>query len=544
VFSKPILCINIACNIIAWSKKVVRLHTEKFKVIQEYDTKKNYDESITPRLCSILTLLQKDQIVTRNDFRDIIFKNFDKFTTTYAEYLATIAVQIGQRVGIFIKYDGHSMTVDEFLELPTVSEYIEGLKKTKKKHLPDNSKLVTSTKANHFYKLRMFNTWLSGKIFELPIRVDLGNNTYRIETKKVKIKHVEHFFKLYKNAGDEKFEYAKVCKKYLNDKEYHGNVSTHYMIVKRVVITEYFKANGQIIQIPFKPDVNYNDEKENDERILTIPEIFEMLTKGDASLLDRAVLLTKFQRGLDNITLADRFNFEAWPQIIDWFKTEDFTKWDLNLCPVPVILTRIKIGYKHRGFLDVDAVTAIIEYLRYRQRKKGYTMKAGEPIFVTQKSNPISESWITDLVIRLADHANIQAKMVVNGKPMNIKTAHELRDTLKSTLIECGTVQYVAELAIGHMIGDSYEKQDKLYPETSRQEYAKASKKINIISNANKYIQSMGNITKQDKKIEEMEERLERMEQMDNEKKRRIDKAGLLEKIEELTRQVEELDED
>ncbi|MBT6646042.1 MAG: hypothetical protein HOB51_00775, partial [Thaumarchaeota archaeon] len=41
----------------------------------------------------------------------------------------------------------------------------------------------------------------------------------------------------------------------------------------------------------------------------------------------------------------------------------------------------------------------------------------------------------------------------------------------------------VCELAIGHKIGDSYEKQDKLYPDKSRQEYMKASSKINIFSN-------------------------------------------------------------
>jgi len=50
-------------------------------------------------------------------------------------------------------------------------------------------------------------------------------------------------------------------------------------------------------------------------------------------------------------------------------------------------------------------------------------------------------------------------------------------------LIVEGVAPYVCELAIGHKIGDSYEKQDKLYPDKSRQEYMKASSKINIFSN-------------------------------------------------------------
>ena len=62
------------------------------------------------------------------------------------------------------------------------------------------------------------------------------------------------------------------------------------------------------------------------------------------------------------------------------------------------------------------------------------------------------------------------------------KTSHEMRDLLKTTLIVSGTVDYVCDIVIGHKVGDSYEKQDKLYPDKSRNEYAKASKKLNIFS--------------------------------------------------------------
>ena len=51
-----------------------------------------------------------------------------------------------------------------------------------------------------------------------------------------------------------------------------------------------------------------------------------------------------------------------------------------------------------------------------------------------------------------------------------------------------GCQDYVCQLAIGHTVLDSYEKQDKLYPEHSRKEYSKASNKINIFTNASNFV--------------------------------------------------------
>ncbi len=220
-----------------------------------------------------------------------------------------------------------------------------------------------------------------------------------------------------------------------------------------------------------------------------------MLTTGKASLLDRAVVLCKFQRGLDNSTLVDRFNFTAWKQIIKWFGTEVFEKWDLSKCPVPIILTRIKTGYRHRGFLDIDAIESLQKYLKFRYEKTGRPMEVGEPIFLNDRNNPINENWVQRLIPRLAKNAGIQRKFMVNSRIKKEKTSHELRDLLKSTLIASDVVQYVCDLAIGHKIKDSYEKQDELYPEKSRAEYMKASKKINIFSNITHYMK--GDMEKQ-----------------------------------------------
>lgn len=117
-------------------------------------------------------------------------------------------------------------------------------------------------------------------------------------------------------------------------------------------------------------------------------------------------------------------------------------------------------------------------------------MRVGKPLFVDKNNNAISINWVSRLVPRLAVKAGIQNNLDGNRIiKKSEKVGHELRDLLKSTLIVSGCMHYVCELAIGHTVGDSYEKQDKLYHDKSRSEYAKASSKINIFSNVSTYIQ-------------------------------------------------------
>ena len=131
-------------------------------------------------------------------------------------------------------------------------------------------------------------------------------------------------------------------------------------------------------------------------------------------------------------------------------------------------------------------------------------MKDGEPMFLGRTNQPIKDWWVAQLIPKLARNAGIQKTMnsseLVNRHE---KTSHELRDLLKSTLIVEGVAPYVCELAIGHKIGDSYEKQDKLYPDKSREEYMKASSKINIFSNIVHNMNGSADVTKYKKQIED-----------------------------------------
>ena len=124
-------------------------------------------------------------------------------------------------------------------------------------------------------------------------------------------------------------------------------------------------------------------------------------------------------------------------------------------------------------------------------KSKNEIMKKGEPLFVLKGNFPLTVNWVTRLIPRLARTAGIQKIIKSDAVCKKYeKTGHELRDLLKSTLISCDVAGYVCELAIGHKIGDSYEKQDKLYPEKTRSEFAKASKKINIFSNISNFVKN------------------------------------------------------
>lgn len=206
----------------------------------------------------------------------------------------------------------------------------------------------------------------------------------------------------------------------------------------------------------------------------------KILTVGKPSITEKAVFLCKFQRGLDASTFADRFNFQALEQINKYFKTNNHVSWDLDLCPVPIKLVRMKTGFSHLGFLDRDAIVALQNYLELIKSKNIFIDKA---LFVNKFANPISNSWITTHFFNLTIMSGIQK---MNSKYSNgfkyLIGSHKLRDLLKSTLIDSGCRIDVADHVIGHMPKDSYEKQSKLYPETLRKEYAKSSKRLNIFS--------------------------------------------------------------
>ena len=82
----------------------------------------------------------------------------------------------------------------------------------------------------------------------------------------------------------------------------------------------YFEKNDYPIK--FKFDASTEHEKSESQSMLNLKDVFALVTKGNPSIMERAIVLCKFHRGLDNSTFADGFNFESWKQICKHFGTD------------------------------------------------------------------------------------------------------------------------------------------------------------------------------------------------------------------------------
>ena len=280
------------------------------------------------------------------------------------------------------------------------------------------------------------------------------------------------------------------------------------MIALYIIFT-YFAKNDSILNFKFDPSARHKVRTDEDEQAsLSIDELIQLLTVGNPTLVQKSALMCKFHRGLDTSTLIDRFNFEAWAQLVEYFGGTDYSKWDLSLCPAPIFLTRIKTGVAHTGFLERDAVDSIRKYLDFRKKKTGEDMKEGDAIFLTEKRKPINKEWITSTMSKLRKNAGLDQTLSGYKITRYKINSHEFRDLLKSTLIDCGVRPDIADHAIGHAPKDSYEKQATLYPKTLRNEYAKASKRLNIFSNITSMAKGADNISEVNDKLNEMEKKL------------------------------------
>jgi len=391
-------------------------------------------------------------------------------------------LKIAKELGILKEVSDKPYSFEEFCNLESVSYFASQLRGSKNRNLKETRKIV-STKKDYLYRLWEFNNWLHGKAFDFKVEKHLSETTFEIKTEKITLENVEHFLELFKQPHSNDSDYIKIIKRFLND-EMHVKCSVGYMKLKHVSILAFFEKNECELRFKYDPNINHQDySEESSNALLTLDDLGDMIRNGGASPLDNAVVLCKFQRGLDNTTMIDRFNFQVWEQLVNYFGSEIYESWDLKKCPVPIKLTRVKTNYTHTGYLDYDAIDAIQKYLKIRYTKTGEIMQVGQPLFLNSRNQPIGYFWISSVIPRLAKNAGIQKK-IKNGEltSRNEKTSHELRDLLKSTLVVNGVASYVCELAIGHKIGDSYEKMDKLYPDKSRIEYAKASIQLNIVS--------------------------------------------------------------
>ncbi len=486
----------------------------EYEVLENFDPSK-HEQFFSKSQTKCMGLLKKGFVFTPvkliNDNLDYLptFIAKNKHRATSITVFNTLRIAKG--LGIVRVVDDKPIPFDDFCQLESVSYFADQLRGSKNKNLVEKRKLV-STKKDYLYRTWEFSNWLHGKTFDFKVVKHLSETTFETKTEQITLEGLEHLLNLYKESFQTNSDYVRVIKKFLND-EVHAKCSVGYMKLKHVAIMSFFEKNECDLRFKYDPNNNHQDfREESSNAILSLDDLGEMLRVGKASVLDYAVVLSKFQRGLDNSTLCDRFNFQVWDQLVEYFGTEIYEKWDLTQCPVPIRLTRVKTSYTHTGYLDYDAIDAIQKYLKIRYEKTGKAMEFHQPLFLNSRGDPISYLWVINLIPRLAKNAGIQKKIKnSNLTQRNEKTSHELRDLLKSTLIVEGVADYVCELAIGHKVGDSYSKMDKLYPDKSRVEYAKASAKLNIVS------KMKSSLSEDYSSLVELEEKMQKKSDSDHE---------------------------
>jgi len=407
----------------------------------------------------------------------------------------------------------HELSFGEFVKQESMEELLLNLRGSKHKKTKPKSKLdLHSTQLVYANRLYHFHQWLNGKEFEFNNFVHTGENTFKNVRETVTLKGLQHLLRLYQDSFNSKRDFARLLKKYLNDSIHEGKYASS-MIVERSAIKAYFRHNETDIDIQFNPKMRYKSKDESDEQPgLSLEDLMKLLTVGRPTLVQKAMILCKFHRGLDTSTLVDRFNFEAWKQLVQWFGTEIYTLWDVDKSPVPIKLTRMKTDFTHTGFLDRDAIVAIQDYLEEEEKKKGRKVQDGEPLFVNQKDKPIDVHWVSRSFNRMAEKAGIQSKLPgYQYKTKFSKDSHELRDLLESTLLDCDVRSDVVEHVTGHKPRDSYEKQAILYPDSLRAEYTKASRRINIFSNMSHNMKGTEQIDALRKRVAELTSNQEKM---------------------------------
>ena len=364
--------------------------------------------------------------------------------------------------------------VNYMLEFATVRYWQGQLNECGIKNAASNK---TNTRLVYLTRLAAFSEWLPGRIFDMRVQAVADGRIVR-ETSQKSFANVEELLRFGDDGSGNEKEVRKIISQYLRDPR-HGNLAHSTVAGMCAAIKSYFDAHD------VATNVKFNGKKRDEIEVTEKPELeladfYKMMTANKVDLMVRAVMLVKFQAGLDSSTLADRFNFYAYQQIAKWCGTDDHKAWKKDKCPIPVHLVRVKTGIKYTTFIDRDALDAIKTYLSWREERHGPRDPAG-PMFLTTRNEPIRGEWISNAFGRLADSSRAQRRLESGVLKLH---SHNTRRLLKSLLMECGCAEWAADHVLGHKAKDPYTGPAELFPKTLREEYAKASHKINVLSKA------------------------------------------------------------
>jgi len=249
--------------------------------------------------------------------------------------------------------------------------------------------------------------------------------------------------------------------------------------------------------------LRFNDDNSvvtREQGSIMLDHIRKAVSHKGCSVRDRAIILCMMQSGMDDSTLADVFNYVAYPQMVKQFGSEDHTLWALDKCPIRIDLVRPKTKHRYYSFIDRDAVEALKDWLNVRQsltgkkltirlNQKPNELPKSDAIFIVKNGQPLRAY----LVSKIFRDVGVEAGIIIrpNEKAERFKGAsrryafhsHEVRDLLKSLARVCGVDTPVADFFLGHSIDKfGYDKSPWNFPDHLREQYMKMSHFINVLT--------------------------------------------------------------
>jgi len=470
----------------------------QYKVLSEYQESVDVHPTLVPFLKSLKmgTIFRPITYVNEKTMRECFPGH--ALTKRNQVNLVHRAIRTGVDIGMLDKIsDEKQIKFDEFLKLPSIQNMLKRMRKPKQNHLDAIPLKHGMADGMYAYARTLFDfsLWLDGKSITLtynkPVKIDDdGDVLSKMVTEPVKIKNIEHLLELYKTCDTKsQIEFQQIFFDYLTDPTHKGKTEGTIESI-RSRIKSYFRKNQIDIVIDYEAGNDYkvSVNKDGSKSRLSLAVLKKMLLFGKGSDLEKSVLMSQFHRGLDNSTMVDEFNYEAYPQLVEYFESDDYRNWDLSKCPVPIYLKRMKTQFNHLGILDRDAVWLITKYLPVREKQTGKKIEPGDPLYLNHHKKPITRTWVSNLSRVLAKRSGVLTK--IDGFERSVRygqNSHEKRDLLDSVLDDCGVKRSLIEVTLAHK-NSSYRKAHHYFKESSRREFMKASKQLNILTGITNYL--------------------------------------------------------
>ncbi len=512
---------------------------QKYQKIGNYNPDKKYDVYIPTQSKMVLNAIDLNETFTINQLIENpkISKLFSDLSPKRFKRMVLDSIFSGKKINIIQNYLEKGIPFGEFITQSLIQDWISNLRGSKYNHKEAQTRSSYGLASTQYVYANMawhFSNWLTDKSIKVKKKITNVEGWSKEIEDEVALKDLSHFVKLYMEKTTQGTNFSILIKKYLNDPTHKGKKKKTIIGIKGMIISlfEHFELD---LSLHYNPKNKYQDTKKSilRKKQISIKDLALMLTKGNPTQLEIAIVLCLYNRGLDRSTMADRFNWEAWDQLVNAFGTDDFEKWDLTKCPIKIELERIKVDFEHTGFLERDAIEAIQVYLREIRIPKFGKIQDDEALFLTSHGKPIVDYWVSKIIPKLAKKAGIQKKL--EGYERTIiyeKTGHELRDLLNSVLTASGSKFFAVEESIGHMPKSNYDKSAELFAQELRTEYSKASKTLNIFSNIFSFAEN-------GLQQEDIKEKYENMQQKYQEKDEQV--TNLTEKVTQMQSEMKRI---